>query len=1116
MIIWLNLQPITSQTFNLTGREMKRLLTLVTVLLAVLAMKANPVSKAQALKTAEAFLQQVSPGATLLTRQVHQAPRRVAGKVINDEAYYYVFNTEGNHGFVIVSGDDVAIPILGYTTQGSFNADSIPENLRWWLEGYQKEIEWAKTHPTIAPPILSNGTIGGKNSARRAQSLLKASSTKHDISPLMSSKWDQSAPYYNSLPQYSTNVSSSNRVVTGCVATATAQVMYFWAKNTSNPYLAPSTAIPSYTSTNANKQSMTVGPLDATTFDWGNMIDTYTSSGGSSTRNYTTTQANAVAKLMKYVGAAVEMQYDNSSNGGSGAYSESIAPALKNYFGYDEAARIVYHDNLTDDVWADTIYAELAAGRPVIMGGSSSSGGHCFVCHGYQRSSDKYYFNWGWSGSYDGYFSLSALNPQGRGIGGGSSSNGYNSNQDAILGVMPPTPDNDEETAKWQHLTVSSLYLQTGTNLSRDARNKDADIISLKGIQTSSYFKAQTFDEGFGLYDNSGNLVETYGTTTETLDPSSYYLNGSLNIGGEMPYGDYTLYPIFRESGQTEWQKMEGADKNYIKANITKDNITLKPSTSLSATIKITSSGVWLFKSYSGSVTVTNNGNETYTGIYYVYDVTTKKVYTSLSLNLAPGESKNFTFSPSNDTDVILVCDNSMTDILASNGDYANVDWDLNWKNNIDDNLRLYGNSYQATFYLINKGSDSYNHNVTAVLYTYDDSKGSASRSQVATQTKALTVASKTQGEVEFDFPNLKQDGTRYDLDITYYSGTDNNTLKMSDYGYVLTPVKGVVAVGTGYTDFIDGSGTMTIPEDAIYVDARNSNDLTAIQPNSNNHNTLYLLADDATVPEALSTYNVVKGSTAERITLDDSHDFYSPIDFTAENISYTRTFTEGYDGQSTPKWSTIALPFTVDKVTSDDNVAKGWFTSSTDTGKNMWLMEFYSENETDNKVNFTYADKLEAYKPYIITVATAWGKNWNLKGKAITFSGSNATIKSDAKAVTDHDKKYDFIGRTWAVNRHHIYMLNAEGNNFAWTTTGTDVSPFRAYFVGYYDNGASQQGLLFDIVNRDDQEATLVLPVIADEQTATGNTYTIDGIKVNGKLPKGIYIRDGKKFVVK
>ena len=266
---------------------------------------------------------------------------------------------------------------------------------------------------------------------------------------MITTKWHQNTPFNNLCP-----LDDGVRCLTGCAATAMAQVMNYhqWPN-------AATTAIPEYKCTTLDK---TLEGLPATTFDWANMINNYSG-------EYTSTQANAVATLMQYCGWSLRMLYGTTW---SGSTAISVADALIKYFGYSK----VVEDKVESTVqyvtrnfysyanWTDLIYHELSQGRPVIYGGQSEIGGHCFVCDGYKSEggTDLFHINWGWSGTYDGYFVLSVLNYKDEG-GSSVTENSFNTGQEAIIGIQEPSSTGTvlNVTPNVVDLTLNSISLSS-------------------------------------------------------------------------------------------------------------------------------------------------------------------------------------------------------------------------------------------------------------------------------------------------------------------------------------------------------------------------------------------------------------------------------------------------------------------------------------------------------------------------------------------------------------------------------------------------------------------------------------------------------------------------------
>lgn len=414
-------------------------LTLLLALFCVSGVWAENITTEQALEQALDFLtgQKATPGKP--RKAQGQVPQlQLQGKVSG----LYVFNVENEGGFVIVSNDDRTRPILGFSEKGSLDANNIPDNMRAWLQGYADEIAWLQQQPRGSVAVPKTGKVGTHPTTA--------------VAPLVTTTWNQGTPYNNLCPNYSNWYGSSGKCATGCVATAMAQVMNYhkWPK-------AQTTTIPGYTTAT---QGLNLSSLPAVTFDWAHMKNSYSGS-------YTTTEATAVATLMKYCGYSVKMDYDESS----GAYTEDVAIALRDYFDYNPyTTRFVSRSSYTYENWTDMIYHEVSHSRPVCYGGLSSGGGHEFVCDGYkfEQNTDFFHINWGWGGMSDNYFVLSALDPDQQGIGGSTSTDGFHYGQDAVIGIQKSTAsgtianiDPNENNLILNSITLSETAVEPNTTV---------------------------------------------------------------------------------------------------------------------------------------------------------------------------------------------------------------------------------------------------------------------------------------------------------------------------------------------------------------------------------------------------------------------------------------------------------------------------------------------------------------------------------------------------------------------------------------------------------------------------------------------------------------------------
>ncbi|MDE5607544.1 MAG: C10 family peptidase [Muribaculaceae bacterium] len=370
--------------------------------LLLLAVAMAPLASARELTPAEALGRlsagKVSAKSATKAERINPVPAHVA-RTVSGQAAVYVFSETDNDGFLVLSADDQALPLLGYSDSGSFSADRIPPQLEWWLSEYAAQIEYAR----------QNGT-----QTAGSQLALSVLGNREPIAPMLKTKWDQVAPYNDQCP-----LDGTSRTWTGCVATAIAQVMKYFE------YPKKGQGQITYSIESLEKKvTMNFAQKE---FDWSNMLNTYIDG------NYSETQADAVAYLMKACGYAVKMQYSLDA---SGALALNIRNGLVKYFDYDPNTLYTLRTYYSTLEWNEMIYNNLKNVGPVVYGGGSvMGGGHSFVCDGYDGEG-LFHFNWGWSGMSDGYFALEALNPGSLGTGGGGGG-GYNFTQDALIGLQP-------------------------------------------------------------------------------------------------------------------------------------------------------------------------------------------------------------------------------------------------------------------------------------------------------------------------------------------------------------------------------------------------------------------------------------------------------------------------------------------------------------------------------------------------------------------------------------------------------------------------------------------------------------------------------------------------------
>lgn len=488
---------------------MKRIILFFLSVMMTIVVTAGDVTPEQALQQAQDFLQQTPMG---MKRSQADIQLKMAGRVSG----LYVFNAEGNQGFVIVSNDDRTAPILGYSETGNLDPDNMPCNMRAWLQGYADEIAWLDEH---------NIQLTGVAALHRT-----ASAVKTPIAPLVQTHWNQGSPYNDNCPEYT----SGKKAATGCVATAMAQVMNY------HQFANMTVDIPGYDKDFQEVPCIAVSTLAATTFDWGNMLNEYTFSYNSTTYKYdipdfTSDQGEAVAKLMQYCGASVKMNY------GSTSYSNTseVVNALKTYFGYKSTTQVAIRSLYTYAEWIEIIYNELKQGRPVVYGGQSSGGGHEFVCDGYQGE-DFFHINWGWGGQSDNYFKLSALDPDQQGIGGSSSTDGYHYGQDAAIGVQKPT---DEGTVLDIEPHDINLTCSSITCVDEAATGEEVDITLTITNNADQDYSGDIYVGALGYGLLAGSLFEIPAKGTKDCALKVTFNNaGTYDLVFFFPYNDGLYY----------------------------------------------------------------------------------------------------------------------------------------------------------------------------------------------------------------------------------------------------------------------------------------------------------------------------------------------------------------------------------------------------------------------------------------------------------------------------------------------------------------------------------------------------------------------------------------------
>lgn len=503
---------------------MKKYLVIVAVLVSI-GIQAQPITEQQAFDRALKFLSDKTQaqGQRAQARNSELKAAKVEARSI------YAFNLEDG-GYIIASGDSRALPVLGYSTTGSIDWELMPDNMRAWLKQYDEAIA-----------TLGNSTDFADGNAKNSPS---ARMDKSPVEPLIKTHWSQRAPYWDQAPLYKGTRQDlyGQRCLTGCVATAMAQVMNYFEWPKTVPDGIPAYDIIEEYVTDSTFHVWHVDALPPVVFDWDNMIYDYQVQNpqtGQSEEMGSDAERRAVATLMRYCGQGVKMGYGPDF---SGSWLKVGCEALVDFFGYSAAVYLNNRSDFTIDEWEDIIYGELAAGRPVLYSGSTDLSGHAFVCDGYDGSG-LFHINWGWGGSYDGYFSLSVLNPFGNlSISTGI---GFSRFQHAIIhldpAMQPQVPPMSTRPLCYMNNSIDILERDT-VIFHFNYSGNDVDKVSA--------------DCAFGTIGADGQPEPRFmGDPNDSIIYAANYLMVKIDSTAFQPGDSLALYPMLRfRKPAAEWQ----------------------------------------------------------------------------------------------------------------------------------------------------------------------------------------------------------------------------------------------------------------------------------------------------------------------------------------------------------------------------------------------------------------------------------------------------------------------------------------------------------------------------------------------------------------------------------
>lgn len=978
-------------------KTMKKVIFSLLALASCLTLQAAEVNQQQAMAKAKAFLSQQAGS--------HRAAaNRTLQTASTGFRQLHAFNMEGG-GYVIVSASDRTKDILAYAPQGTLDGP-MPPAMEKLLKSYAAQIKDAEQDDGDAqdntPSVFP---------------------VRYEIAPLIKQKWAQEYPYNNQTPMVKDPEGKQIHGYTGCVATAMAMVMkyYQWPK-------AQTPTLP------ATRQTPELPPV---TFNWAAMTDTYSDESPKEA-------CDAVATLMQYCGAAVQMDYFGTA---SSSDSFKMALGLIRFFGYNsDSIEVTRRTFVTEWEWQNMIYYELSKKRPVICGGD----GHQFIIDGYQFG-DFYHINWGWADNRDGFFQLSAY-------ANGKKKTLPHFPYDIATGVIPT----DKPYSQVETLFTAGFLLSKDTPLQLQ-RTGDTDFPAVKVDMVlknqSKQTKDNTYDVGLALYQDNKLLKVVEAAKGKLVKHDKYLENvqASITFGQGLANGRYKLYPVSRVQGAEKWEQNEDVNDNFIDVDIKGQQMTLTPhprdfrlkvnsikysgdlreGCNVTAVMNITNGSAFdydgviaLGESKDGTMVSAEALGESYASIPAGKTV-------DVVIRFIAGEPKTYQTYLYYENFILgdpvpLVISNYEGTIYQNS---IELEKSVKLKNVSKEETRTDGNKVyditgrelDLTLTLRNPdASNAYKGNISLTIFQEESVGDNQAYNTINEQTKKdVAIAPGASTDVKFSYDKFELSNT-YTIWIRYeYKGSVNNDPKPL-YSYIhVKPGVNVFKKDRTMTSFAP-QDDFTTPEDALAVELNGTN-IKNLKPNSN-PNCLYFLNDTDAKPASLEGRNVVVLAndeyTAENIKLTDGYEFMTPRWFTAKQIAYKRTFTESERNTLT----TLLLPFTAQKCEAG--------------GEAFTLEKMLLAADQAGKVYFSDTPEMIAGGTPAIVRLKADKELTN----PVTFSASNASVCDSIFMQTAG--RYNMTGTFTKATYSDIETFAfADGHGGSVAPKATSCSPFRACF---------------------------------------------------------------------
>jgi hypothetical protein len=414
---------------------------------------------------------------------------------------YYVYNVEGGKGFVIIAGDDAVAPILGYSFNSSFEVEGMPNNLKSFLNHYDTQIRKAAE--------LGLETSSAWNNLRNE--------VAENSVVLETAKWDQGKPYNGECPMVVNSKGETVRAYTGCPSTAVGIVMAYhkYPSNLVGGEISYTRELEDFVAkdgnTYNNTQEVSIN-LDRP-YNWDLMLNDYQT-------EYTEAQGKEVAALMARLGAAMLTRYDADM---SGSTMLEVFKAMISNFQYP-SSKMYYRSSMVEDDFRSLLINDIDNNLPILY--SSTTGGHIFVCDGYDDNGN-FHFNWGWGGLANGFYALDALKPTYTGIGAGD----LGDYTEGIVVISNIKPRSEEKASDiYMYSNTYNEPIGVDANLGGLCLEDESEVIvagtpfsvSLNAV-VSMYGLKDTVTFGIAHIDQDGQIKDIIGQSKTHESGVSFY-----------------------------------------------------------------------------------------------------------------------------------------------------------------------------------------------------------------------------------------------------------------------------------------------------------------------------------------------------------------------------------------------------------------------------------------------------------------------------------------------------------------------------------------------------------------------------------------------------------------